>query len=609
MQSANNTTINPQEPNGSTATIKQPTPPDAAPTAAVTEVQPRPASSMSIDTDTANTAGNNTMALDPGSGSAPEILSVIELGCLCVLNDYMDLDTMKQIDNRPTIWSYALQRETFAFILKHAAMLHDVYKDNKARGSRKLCQRHIKELARGIGLLLDGISYETQLSRIDHVATKASSFEEFERLVLQESTTKKWFRNSTLRTRSPQQHNEVHTYRFSPLRDADTILYTLTEKLKCNGDQILADILSCFGVETALLSTMQEEGFLDIPKIFNWLFLKNSEMSIAEIALLEAHIHEHHLSTNLQSQNSSNQHLMTHQYGLVQQVVETYPIFYLLSILSQPIEHRNLFFVAYPNPLVHTRGAKTIPLKFEVKPGRRRTETRKDPFRAIIPISEEHVNACDQLLLGTFSEEGMRAFLDNHCGNVALNNAYEINPELLVEVTAKDERFSLQPRPIVQGGIRFLSSSIASSPYGSGLRTALQPQLLTVSNYSSDEAVLSNGVSLLDLSDNRAACIPMGISAFGVKRHDDLPAWPISERLSGITPLSQAIAIQRSFDDYLVLNELSILLSGDMSAVQEYLRHWISRANKTLNHHFTLLKGAERYVYGENSWSKTRDGQ
>lgn len=68
----------------------------------------------------------------------------------------------------------------------------------------------------GVGLLLEGISYETHLSQIDYIATKVGSFEEFNRLVLQGPTTRRRFQSSTLRTMS-QQHNTLHPYLFSPL--------------------------------------------------------------------------------------------------------------------------------------------------------------------------------------------------------------------------------------------------------------------------------------------------------------------------------------------------------------------------------------------------------
>jgi hypothetical protein len=56
--------------------------------------------------------------------------------------------------------------------------------------------------------------------------------------------------------------------------------------------------------------------------------------------------------------------------------------------------------------------------------------------------------------------------------------------------------------------------------------------------------------------------------------NEDLAAWPISEAVRGGIPLSQAIATQRSFDNYLVLQEISTLLSDDMNAVKGYLLQW-----------------------------------
>jgi hypothetical protein len=151
-------------------------------------------------------------------------------------------------------------------------------------------------------------------------------------------------------------------------------------------------------------------------------------------------------------------HSNDHQYGLVQPIVDTYPVFYLLSILSQPPEHRSLFFVAYLNPLIHTRGAKNVPFKFEARPGRRQTERRNDPLRAIIPLSEENSHACDRFLLGTSSEEGMRAFLDGYREQAAINDTYELDLEVVIDIAAEDQRFSLPFFPISKGGVRFLSS-------------------------------------------------------------------------------------------------------------------------------------------------------
>lgn len=76
---------------------------------------------------------------------------------------------------------------------------------------------------------------------------------------------------------SLQQHSPLYPFRFSPLSETDTIVDAQAEKLKCNGDKLLTDIPSCFGVETAVFPSIEEAGFLDIPNIFKWLFSRKME--------------------------------------------------------------------------------------------------------------------------------------------------------------------------------------------------------------------------------------------------------------------------------------------------------------------------------------------
>lgn len=111
-----------------------------------------------------------------------------------------------------------------------------------------------------------------------------------------------------------------------------------------------------------------------------------------------------------------------------------------------------------------------------------------------------------------------------------------------------------------------------------------------------------------DLQDNRETSTPMTTLKFG-DSGIQIPLLSIGEQLPGITPLSEAIALQRSFDHYFVLQEVSTLLSGDASTVESYLLYWQTKATSTLRHHFTLLKNSEQYAYGENSWASKNDSQ
>lgn len=77
--------------------------------------------------------------------------------CLCVINGYIDLDTMRFIDGLPIKWSLTWQKKSLDLILRYGKVLRDVHNANKTQGSRYLCERHIKELARGVGLRLQGL--------------------------------------------------------------------------------------------------------------------------------------------------------------------------------------------------------------------------------------------------------------------------------------------------------------------------------------------------------------------------------------------------------------------------------------------------------------------
>jgi hypothetical protein len=56
-----------------------------------------------------------------------------------------------------------------------------------------LCERHIRELGRGVGLLLKDSSYEAFLTRLAYIAGKVSSYEEFIDKTLLHSELGGWF--------------------------------------------------------------------------------------------------------------------------------------------------------------------------------------------------------------------------------------------------------------------------------------------------------------------------------------------------------------------------------------------------------------------------------
>jgi hypothetical protein len=276
----------------------------------------------------------------------------------------------------------------------------------------------------------------------------------------------------------------------------------------------------------------------------------------------------------------------------------------------QPTSQKNLFLVAYPNPIIHSNGNEASSLQFVSRPEKRANERSRDPIQAILPLTSEDANTCSILLLGrTPSIDRVHfQFLAEYKKKAAMTDGYLLDAESVKAVIRENpDSFTLTPSPIAQGAVRFLKSTTAISYQGDGARLALQPQLMAVEDYFKKDARLSNGVSLAELEDHRRSLVPVQTSPFGVKRALKIPAAEIGDRLPGISPLSEAIALQKRFDNNLVLREIAVLLGGNKDDIAAYLEWWQKAAVSSLSLRFSMFRGAEDYAYGNNSWMQCRE--
>jgi hypothetical protein len=95
-------------------------------------------------------------------------------------------------------------------ILRYGKVLRDVHNANKTQGSRYLCENHIRELAKGVGLRLQGSSYKVFLARLAYIAENMSSYEEFKHKILLGFKSGGWFRNK--QPEVVQYKNSLHPY-------------------------------------------------------------------------------------------------------------------------------------------------------------------------------------------------------------------------------------------------------------------------------------------------------------------------------------------------------------------------------------------------------------
>lgn len=90
-----------------------------------------------------------------------------------------------------------------------------------------------------------------------------SSYEEFKHKILLDFKSGGWFRNK--QPEVVQYKNSLHPYWYKPLHTTETLVDTLTKKVKSNGEQILSDLLSWYGIKHASLTSLKGEGYVDFP--------------------------------------------------------------------------------------------------------------------------------------------------------------------------------------------------------------------------------------------------------------------------------------------------------------------------------------------------------
>lgn len=245
--------------------------------------------------------------------------------------------------------------------------------------------------------------------------------------------------------------------------------------------------------------------------------------------------------------------MVSQRFSLTQQLLEQHPGVYLLFLVLQPNEDKPLFPVSYPNPTINSIGHVREEFTFA-------SNEPCDILRAMVPILSESDNGCDYVIdrIQTLADVNRFRIEDRRPGLAPI--PFDKVEEVVEESAGA---FQLAKIPMQPGTIRLLSSTAATSPYGSDERLVIQPQLVPVQNYHSTEAMPSNGVLLADMEESRGSFTPLAKTAFGIPLAAKIPPNPIGATLLPPSALSEEIQIMRSFQNRTVLSKIGILLGGD----------------------------------------------
>ncbi|KAK2755706.1 alpha-1,6-mannosyltransferase [Arachnomyces sp. PD_36] len=155
----------------------------------------------------------------------------------------------------------------------------------------------------------------------------------------------------------------------------------------------------------------------------------------------------------------------------------------------------------------------------------------QDTLRAMIPLRIETSQSCDDVLIGLNSSQEMHRFWEEaqlyaQRMDISFNNE-DSSLDLGIAkgvIEENVERLRFERALIASGSIRFLKIATATTSQSVEERLVFQSQLLSIDNYSDQEAVLFNGVSLRDLHESRESFTPLTTTAFGIQLDQKLPS-------------------------------------------------------------------------------------
>jgi hypothetical protein len=212
-------------------------------------------------------------------------------------------------------------------------------------------------------------SYELRLKRLAKIS-EIANFTDFTTRLLHRKNIFAWFRHGKKDESRRKHRNVLVLCRSKPVLGIEQMIDILTEKIRSNPEQILIDVMSIYGQKDFDLRGFALEDFVDFTNVFRWIF----DGPLGMIATQEAAIHQHHLKSKMKVGKVTDHQCRSQQYGLVQQVVKSHPIFFLLNVLLQPRQEKEIFFVSWPNPTIYALEDSTQ-FHFPSKPQRALEET------------------------------------------------------------------------------------------------------------------------------------------------------------------------------------------------------------------------------------------
>lgn len=529
---------------------------------------------------------------------------VAQPSCSCLTNKIWKARVLAQLSTLKIFNESAPEEEERArlFVCTRRQDLLYAAKHTKFYKAR-LCSKHLKHLARALNLVINGVDAVTLVKRLAKVSMDADDKTKWITDNINSEHRAAWFRHGNRPAKVPVVQNRLHPFKYKAAAVEGRGFFDRAELLKDLGEHLGVTDLN---IADKLAST----GFVDIPNLFSWWFesTNNSEPSIADLALEEAELFQHHLRTAERVESNPARHeVFPYQYGIFQQLLEQDPVFYLLTYAAQPSRNPATHFIAYPRPAVMTCTSTGDSL-FRI-PGLLLHNEKEPHFpllRGFLPLRDENKDSCSHIVSGLGDPAMAKRFATKLATHLRRLTAMEIpgikmNSDSVAAATNQVEEFTVAAVPVENiGTFRLVRDSVPVAHKGNATaRLAYQPVLVPTDHMPAD-------TTENDLRMHRRKQKPISSTADGLYSHKPgIHGWAMATAIRGISELSDAVMLSREFNDKKVEHELSILLGPDRPRAWLYINHWRQTARALVAQKYALLKQSEIDQFGSKSYFST----
>jgi hypothetical protein len=292
-------------------------------------------------------------------------------------------------------------------------------------------------------------------------------------------------------------------------------------------------------------------------------------------------------------------------YSLGQQVMRQDPKYFAIYCALRPDQNTNLVSYPYYAKYAH-EGDNTFFRHIDLNIGDLASSGRgANMIQGTVSLDDEKPDDCTMILPGMHKH--IKEWDETLTARGLSTGAFVHRIQDRMFTSGDEKRFGTKwtPQPCQRGQVRVTLPHLPHGAYGpaKGERRTMLPWFCGLQNDLETLEVVESG-TWSDLSVAHRDMVAARLSPSGLpNRYGAIPfAFPASVQLEGLGALSGALVCRQRHDNYAVVSEKKLLLTGTRAEMDSYLEKWRKTAVNRVCSAFALVKEAEMESFGEKSY-------